>query len=198
MISKEVVRQLLNEVPRRVAAHHANPNSVFITEEEMTQMCSMFPVPCILQALTNTKGALRSNPNMSREKVLKAVQNIANRIMVDGKAKGIYVGFCGLSAESPTYERTNNADSAYSEIILALRTEFQNQATDQSWTLDEGQAKDYLKQSGSAEVMRDAIQKLRKYSIDEFEEGLSALSAAIDQTLWLRTTDAFSQAEATR
>jgi hypothetical protein len=56
----------------------------------------------------------------------------------------------------------------------------------EDWTLTTEQAAEYLHHAGSVEVMREAMQKLRKYSVEEFEEALLEFSAAIDQTLWMK------------
>jgi hypothetical protein len=192
----KLVQQLLDEVPNRIGQYHRDPQSVCFTEHEMAQLAKAYPIAVILQAMRNMRGVLKSQPNLDNAKMLKSIQNIAQRLLLDGKKRGVYREFNGVAEDgtavpfvrtTPRKEpaRKHVSNDADAETVLSLRIEFQEVCTDQSFTLTEEQAQQCLKQAGSAEVLREAMYKLRKYSVDEFETALADLHAAVDQVLWL-------------
>jgi hypothetical protein len=193
LISNELAVRLAAEVHGRISQYASKPELIYITTDEMKKMSELYPNNVLLTALTNTASVVKKNPTMDRSRVLSTVHSIAERVLLASHAKGKNIVFKGkaYAAPKPVAQPTPKPapmQDADAELILDIREEFQTQATLQDWTLTEEQAKAYLHQAGSADVMREAMRKLRKYSVKDFEDGLAELSAAIDQVLWMRET----------
>ena len=158
----------------------------------MTSLAEVYPNNILLTALTNTASVIKKEPTMSRQKVLSTVHSIAERVLINSHAKGKNMIFKGKAQATPVpvAQPTPKPAPVQEDSVLDMREEFQNHATLQDWTLTEEQAKEYLRQAGNADVMREAMSKMGKYSVRDFEDGLSALSAAIDQVLWMREATA--------
>jgi arginyl-tRNA synthetase len=153
---------------------HHNPAVATISFVEMQALTDKYQTSVLLEAFRRTGSCVTKERAMAHDRILKAVYNLAERVQTqDTRSK-------------PTVHLQPRPETKVDTALTDLRIEFQNHATLQDWTLTEDQAAEYLHQAGSTEVMREAMQKLRKYSVNEFEDALSALNAAIDQTLWMR------------
>lgn len=199
MTKKELTRLLSVEVQARIAKYHGNPPGVSIEEADLKLLLAAFPIAVILQAMKNMRGVLRSRPHLSNDKILHTVRNIAQRVLMDGKSRGRYTEFSGINEDGSItpFKKTPRLlpvrTAPHSEPTVdvdSIRLLFQEKVTQQDWTLTEIQVAEYLSQAGSADVLCEAIGKLTKYPVSKFEEGLSALSTAIDQTLWMREAGA--------
>jgi hypothetical protein len=129
----ELVQSLLQEVPKRIAIHHSNPSSVYLSEDEMSHLARGFPIAVLLQAMTNMRGVLRHNTNLSHDKLMRALQNVAERLLCEGQDKGLYKNFSGEAHTKPapapvimhttTEEETVELQRVFQELVGDLTLE---------------------------------------------------------------------------
>jgi hypothetical protein len=185
-----LINKLVVEAAARFGSVHQNPEVAAISSVEMQALTDKYQTSILLEAFRRVGHVVKKGSGMSHVNLLVAIYNLAARVQGQDTrhARGIPSSTTPHRVPTAKTQHTSRLPKTQpvNGDVLDMREEFQEQVTYQDWTLTEQQAKDYLQQAGSAKVMREAMQKLRKYSVAEFEEALSALNAAIDQTLWMK------------
>jgi hypothetical protein len=184
--STDLIQKLTIEAATRFGSVHHNPEVAAISLDEMQALTDKYQTSVLLEAFRRTGSCVKKERAMAHDRILKAVYNLADRVLSQdtrpNRSTRTVPEATPLVAPRPAPVPVPTIDTTLTD----LRIEFQNQATHNDWTLTEEQAAEYLKHAGSADVLREAMQKLRKYSVAEFEDALSALNAAIDSTLWMK------------
>lgn len=81
MVSNELVLKLCSEATGRFARFHSTPSNAAITVDEMYALTEQYPTGVILEAMTRTASVMKKDPTLDHSRVLRAVQNIAERVL---------------------------------------------------------------------------------------------------------------------
>ena len=139
MHHNKIIQQLTQEFAARVSRHHAQPNSLTLSEEEADSLASSFPSTVLLEAFRRAGSFTKQHPNAERALVLKALQSIAVRLLNEAHACGKHANFSGIA------QQTQNVRPAPTdEDIYDVQRDFQESVTahmlDSQWTLHEFEA----------------------------------------------------------
>ena len=131
MVSNEQVQKLCLEATNRFGRFHKNPEVAAITVSEMFDLAEKYKTPVILESMRRTASVIKKHPELDHHRVLRAVQNIADRLLTENPAsatKDMHSeerGNVDPKATMPTHETTD-------EQVIELQRIFSQEVGDKT------------------------------------------------------------------
>ena len=174
LVSNEQIQRLSDESLTRFGKLHKTPAVSAITFEEMRdKFLEQYPITVILEAMRRTASVIKKDPALEHHRVVRAVQNIADRLLVEAHSHGKNLRFKGRGQDAPT-ATPEPKTLAKSDIEHLLDCFQANCAEGGDWTLLEDTATDLLKQYGLGTI-RETLLSLGRFDSDHAQDALDLL-----------------------
>ena len=153
-----------------------------LTEEEVSQLLQIAPVNMILHSFTRFSNWLQrkktEGKHINRENMLKALFTTLQRVKSDSGRDPWKQRKASMKPQRSAQQDSEQMlpNSIKSEQVLTVREEFQRIVVgDDSWTLTDEQAAQYLKQYDLDTILRVFGEMGQTFPVAEFENGLDLL-----------------------
>lgn len=175
----ETISQLCSEVAGRIAKYHSKPESIHITLEEMEDLYEVYPALLILEAMRRVADVLKNNNKMKRQGMLRALQNLTERLLQKSHVLGKHMAFNGRA--QPTQEATQEPKvTTKGDVELLLMAYQANIADDSTWSMSDQTAEALLAQYG-LKTLREAMLGMPRSSTENAQDSYDLLAWRAEQ-----------------
>jgi len=145
----------------------------------MRELVEQYPVVVILESMRRTASVIKKDPALEHHRVVRAAQNICERLLAEAHARGKNLGFKGREQDTSTQPVPKPASEP--KDIETVMDNFQAHVSDDgTWSLTEDIAKGLLSKY-SVEVLREVMLNLGRYDTEHAAEAVDLLTWLCEQ-----------------